>query len=161
MASYVSDVGEQVTLRYLSNAVETTQALGTWRKASDEAKAVAVQQEQATKLSAAASQPWQPGPMTAGSRLGTRITYYDCDTSGFCGNMASGIPVSDGFAACSYNMPFGTKFRIEGDPTSRVWTCGDRGLLSSTHVDVWFYHWSDGSAYQSLVGSYGTITIIG
>jgi hypothetical protein len=161
LASYVTDVGEQVTLRYLSNAVETTQAVGAWKKASDDARAAETQRQATTQLAAAAARPWEPVSIGTGTRLSSRVTFYECDTSGFCGNMASGIPVSAGYAACSYNLAFGTRFRIDSDPSGRVWTCADRGLLPSTHVDVWFYSWSEGNSYQSIVGTYSTITILG
>jgi hypothetical protein len=72
--------------------------------------------------------------------------------------MASGIAVFEGAAACSGDLPFGTKIRISGDPTGRVYECLDRGHLASTWVDVFFYDTRDGIAWQSLLG--GTVTNI-
>jgi hypothetical protein len=40
-----------------------------------------------------------------------------------------------------------------------VFTCLDRGALSATWVDVWFYDIADGWAWQSLVGTSGEIII--
>ena len=57
-----------------------------------------------------------------GTRLYARITMYGCVGSGggFCGGMASGITVFEGAAACSSDMPFGTKFTIEGSDGADV-----------------------------------------
>jgi hypothetical protein len=60
----------------------------------------------------------------------------------------------------SYNLPIGTRFVIVGDPTHRVYTCEDRGLLANTWVDIFFYYPSDGYRWQSLVGRHGTIEIV-
>jgi hypothetical protein len=72
--------------------------------------------------------------------------------------MASGLKVFEGAAACSADLPFGTRVRIIGDPTGRVYECLDRGALAATWVDVFFYNTSDGIAWQSLLG--GTVTDI-
>jgi hypothetical protein len=93
----------------------------------------------------------------AGTVLNARITIYGCvgPGGGFCGGMAGGGRVFEGAAACSTDLPFGTKVKIHGDPTGRVYECLDRGALPATWVDVYFYNTSDGIAWQSLLG--GTI----
>ena len=96
----------------------------------------------------------------AGTVLRSRITIYGCvgPGGGFCGGMASGVRVFEGAAACSSDLPFGTRFTIQGDPTARVYECLDRGHLNSTWVDVFFYSTSEGIAWQSMIG--GTIAQI-
>ena len=96
----------------------------------------------------------------AGSLLRARITVYGCvgPGGGFCGGMAGGGKVFEGAAACSYDLPFGTKLKIHGDPTGRVYECLDRGALPATWIDVYFYNTSEGIAWQSLLG--GTIAQI-
>lgn len=95
-----------------------------------------------------------------GTILRARITVYGCTGpgGGFCGGMASGFKVFEGAAACSYDMPFGTKLRIIGDPTGRVYECLDRGALSAPWVDVFFNNTSEGIAWASLLG--GTVSDI-
>jgi hypothetical protein len=88
------------------------------------------------------------------------ITFYDCAQQGFCGLMANGRRVYEGAAACSYNLTLGTRFYIEDDPTRRVYRCEDRGLLSNTWVDIFWYHSSDGWRWQEAVGRYGAIVIV-
>ncbi len=67
----------------------------------------------------------------------------------------------EGAAACSYNLPFGTKLTIAGDPTGRVYECLDRGALANTWVDVYFEDTRDGMAWQSqLGGTVANITIV-
>jgi len=95
-----------------------------------------------------------------GTLLRARITIYGCvgPGGGFCGGMAGGGAVFEGAAACSRDLPFGTKLRIHGDPTGRVYECLDRGALPATWVDVYFHNTSDGIAWQSALG--GTIAQI-
>ncbi|MEX0749499.1 MAG: hypothetical protein WD359_01710 [Dehalococcoidia bacterium] len=92
-----------------------------------------------------------------GTVLNARITIYGCvgPGGGFCGGMAGGGRVFEGAAACSSDLPFGTKVKIHGDPTGRVYECLDRGALHATWVDVYFYNTSDGIAWQSALG--GTV----
>jgi hypothetical protein len=101
--------------------------------------------------------------LVPGTVLTSRITIYGCTGpgGGFCGNMASGIRVFEGAAACSTNLPFGTKFTIAGDPTGRTYECLDRGALGATWVDVFFHDTSAGMAWQSsLGGTVRNITIV-
>jgi hypothetical protein len=101
----------------------------------------------------------EPPPPTGGYQLSSRLTFYSCE-EGFCGVTASGAQVGPGVAACSYNLAFGTQFRIVGDPTGSIWTCLDRGWLSDTWVDVWFYSNAEGYAYTGMLGQYVTIEIL-
>lgn len=89
-----------------------------------------------------------------GTMLRARITVYGCTGpgGGFCGNMASGIRVFEGAAACSRDLAFGTRIRIIGDPTGRVYECLDRGALKTTWVDVFFNNTSEGIRWASLLG---------
>ena len=88
------------------------------------------------------------------------LTFYDCLDQGFCGAMKSGRQVYEGAAACSWNLPEGTRFRIVGDPTRRVYICEDRGLLDDTWVDIFFHDPADGWKWQEAVGRYGTIEVV-
>jgi hypothetical protein len=88
------------------------------------------------------------------------ITFYDCRVQGFCGHMANGHNVYEGAAACSYDLPLGTRFYIVGDPTNRIYRCDDRGLLRRTWVDIFWYDPIDGWRWQELVGRWGTIVVL-
>ena len=99
-------------------------------------------------------------PSGAGQIQGVNITFYDCLEQGFCGAMYNGEPVYEGAAACSWDLPLGTRFVIENDPTQRVYVCADRGLLANTWVDIFFYSPADGWAWQQEVGRYATIHIL-
>ena len=72
--------------------------------------------------------------------------------------MASGVKVFEGAAACSYDLPFGTRFKIHGDATGRVYECLDRGALSNTWVDLFFYNTTAGINWASNLG--GTVAPI-
>jgi hypothetical protein len=100
-------------------------------------------------------------PITNRSILkNVNITFYDCANQGFCGNMYNGRKVYEGAAACSWDLPIGTRFVIVGDPTHRIYTCEDRGLLANTWVDIFWYYPNQGHSWQSIVGRYGTIEIV-
>jgi hypothetical protein len=88
------------------------------------------------------------------------VTFYDCVVQGFCGAMYNGEQVYEGAAACSWNLPLGTRFVIEGDPTGRTYVCADRGYLPDTWVDIFFHSPADGWAWQSSVGRYSSILLI-
>jgi len=98
--------------------------------------------------------------LTRGIIDNVNITFYDCANQGFCGAMYNGRKVYEGAAACSWNLSIGTRFVIVGDPTHRIYTCEDRGLLANTWVDIFWYHPSDGYNWQRHVGRYGTIEIV-
>ena len=101
-------------------------------------------------------------PTTSGRQrmANVNVTFYDCASQGFCGAMYNGRKVYEGAAACSWNLAIGTRFRISGDPTGRVYICEDRGLLTNTWVDIFFYYPADGYRWQAQVGRHGTIEIV-
>lgn len=98
--------------------------------------------------------------LAAGTILRARITVYGCvgPGGGFCGGMSSGVRVFEGAVACSSNLAMGTKLKIHGDPTGRVYECLDRGALPATWIDVYFHNTTDGMRWQGLLG--GTVTDI-
>ena len=96
----------------------------------------------------------------AGAIDNVNITFYDCANQGFCAHMYNGEWVYEGAAACSWNLPLGTAFYIENDPTKRIYICKDRGWLPDTWVDIFWYYPSDGYNWQAHVGRYGTIHIV-
>ena len=116
-------------------------------EAARQSQVAAAQRAPATSLNRASG-------LAPGTILRSRITIYGCTGpgGGFCGNMAAGVRVFEGAAACSRNLPFGTKFKIHSDPTGRVYECLDRGALSATWVDIFFYNTSEGIRWQSLLG---------
>jgi hypothetical protein len=98
--------------------------------------------------------------LAVGSVLRARITIYGCQGpgGGFCNHMSAGGVPFEGAAACSSNLPFGTRLTIDGDPTGRTYECLDRGALAATWVDVYFENTADGIAWQSSLGA--TVTDI-
>ncbi|MEX2032142.1 MAG: hypothetical protein WEA81_04685, partial [Dehalococcoidia bacterium] len=53
---------------------------------------------------------------------------------------------------------FGSRFRIEGDPTERVYTCTDAGgAVGSGHRDVWFMGSDEGYRWRNQVGPYARV----
>jgi hypothetical protein len=102
-----------------------------------------------------------PGGLpSVGEIYDVNVTFYDCLNQGFCGAMYSGVQVFEGAAACSWDLPLGTRFVIEDDPTRRIYVCADRGLLPDTWVDIYFYSPSDGWAWQGSVGRHATLLIL-
>ncbi len=156
LASYLQDIGTQVALPYLNNAVASKQALDAWSTAVQEGQ----RQAAIETARSSASRAWEAPPIAGGTALPSTVTFYACVGNGFCGNMASGVPVFPGAAACSSNMAMGTRFVIAADPNQTVFTCMDRGALSPTWVDIWFYDASDGWSWQSNVGTSSEITIL-
>jgi hypothetical protein len=170
IVSYLQNVGSNMALPYLNNAVTNKQQIDTWianiqaaqRQAQDAATRKAAAQ---AATQAAASRVWEPAPAvnsgtSDGTQLSSTVTFYACVGNGFCGNMSSGQRVFPGAAACSSNLPLGTRFVVNADPNHRVFTCLDRGALSATWVDIWFYDSSEGWAWQSNVGTSSEITIL-
>lgn len=156
VADYILGVGEQVALPYLSGTATTKEAIENWTAAVAATNVTSVQSLSPALLA------WQAPALAPGTVVpGTTVTFYACIGSGFCGLMANGQQVFDGAAACSYGMPFGTRFFINADPARRVYTCLDRGALSAPWVDIWFYDPADGWAWQAQVGSTSSaITIV-
>jgi hypothetical protein len=163
LAAYVQNVSSQVTLPYLNDAIAKKHAIDTWNAAVAQSQ---LSEVRAAQMRAAASispqvQAWQPAPIPIGTKLASTTTFYACLGNGFCGRMANGEGVHASAAACSSNLALGTKFRIDGDPSGRVFTCLDRGALTPTWVDVFFYDAADGWAWQANIGTSNTITIVG
>jgi len=118
--------------------------------------------------STAASAP--AGLAQAGDRVQATITFYYCedttggarpgDGGGFCGTMRDGSVVYPGAAACDAAY-LGQQFRIEGDPTERVYTCADTGGgIHGGHRDIWFMGNAEGWAWQRVVGTSAVIQIL-
>jgi hypothetical protein len=102
-----------------------------------------------------------PAPPPGQRFADVNITFYDCSVQEFCGKMYGGLRVYEGAAACSFDIPLGIRFRIVGDPTGHVYRCDDRGVLPNTWVDIFFFNQPDGRNWQSDVGRFGTIEILG
>lgn len=127
--------------------------------------AAAQAEQQAEQATAAAAPHSGPAPSVYGINgsyiiPNARLTFYSCTGEGFCGNMANGEPAYEGAVACSDNLPLGTTLRILSDPSGRVLVCLDRGILSPTWIDVYFYNAADGWAWQSVVGTMSDIEIL-
>ena len=102
-----------------------------------------------------------PEPLLPGQVVrDVRITFYACIGDGFCGTMAGGKEPYEGAAACSYDLPLGTRLRIVNDPTERIYTCEDRGYLTPTWIDVFFWDAADGWPWQRQVGSASDIVVV-
>jgi len=100
----------------------------------------------------------------------TSITYYYCvpgvdprsigDGGGYCGAMASGQQVFEGAAACRPGL-LGQRFRIEGDPTQRIYVCADTGgSVLQDHRDIWFMNSDEGYAWWAALGDRAFIEIL-
>lgn len=111
-----------------------------------------------------------PPSSETSDRFETSITYYFCvpgsnpaghgDLGGYCGSMANGEQVHDGAAACKPGL-LGQRFRIEGDPTARIYTCTDTGgSVLQDHRDIWFMNSDDGYAWWTTVGERAVIEIV-
>lgn len=157
VGQYVQDVSAQIALPYLDSAARASRDATAWSNAVVEND----RQAAITAANAASSHgTWSAPPITNGTRIaGATVTFYACIGNGFCGNMSTGQQVFDGAAACSSDLPYGTRFTVANDPTGRVFVCMDRGALSSTWVDIWFYDAADGWAWQSYVGTVSDIII--
>jgi hypothetical protein len=156
LASYMQDLSFGLVLPYMSDAAVSAQSFEAWATAAKAAERnAAARSATLGRLGISGGAPIAPG-----TRLPVTITFYACVGNGFCGHTASGMQVAAGSAACSRDMPFGTKFRIEGDPTGRVYLCNDRGALPTPWVDIWFYSVAEGHAWQSVVGNSGAIVIV-
>ena len=89
-----------------------------------------------------------------------RITFYSClgPRGGFCGAMSSGKTVYEGAAACGSAYALSERVSIAGDPTGRVYVCEDRGWLTSTQVDVFWYREEDGRSWTTRVGRWADVS---
>lgn len=154
---------QQLGAAVVAGAIETQR----WQDLSA-LMTIAQQREAQARAKAQAALPGAGIPYSMGGSSGypvgtvlhARITVYGCTGpgGGFCGHMSSGGTAFEGAAACSSNLPFGTRLTIDGDPTHRTYECLDRGNLSATWIDVFFNDTRDGMAWQSLLG--GTVSNI-
>lgn len=100
--------------------------------------------------------------------LGT-VSFYYClssalsargDGGAFCGAMRDGSIVYNGAAACDVEY-LGQRFRVEGDPTGRIYTCADTGsAVHGLHRDIWFYDSAAGWQWVLTVGRRVVIEIV-
>lgn len=108
--------------------------------------------------------------LAPGDRVTATVSFYYCelgpkgrhpgDGGDFCGVMRDGTVVYDGAAACAYEY-LGQQFRIEGDPTGRVYRCADTGsAVHGHHRDIWFMSSDEGWEWQLEVGQVATIEIL-
>ena len=155
VGEYIQDVGMQMVLPYLNGTTIIKGNVEAWQSA-------VAQQQAAIAVTPPYLAPFQAPLIAPGTVIpGARATFYTCAGGGFCGAMANGQQVFAGAAACSANLPFGTRFFLNADPARTVYTCLDRGALSATWVDIWFYSPAEGWAWQSMIGSvHSDITII-
>lgn len=117
----------------------------------------------ATAVHSTATPELQPG-----DRVVATVSFYYCtadsghpgDGGAWCGAMRDGTVVSPGAAACDYEY-LGQQFRIEGDPTGRVYTCNDTGsAVHGLHRDIWFRTNAEGWSWQRDVGRRVVIEIV-
>ena len=110
------------------------------------------------------------GDLAPGDRVTATLSFYYCelgpkgrhpgDGGNFCGIMRDGTVVYEGAAACAYEY-LGQQFRIEGDPTGRVYRCADTGsAVHGQHRDIWFMSSDEGWEWQLEVGQVATIEIL-
>ena len=156
VGEYVHDIGLKMVLPYLNDTATIKTNVESWNAA------IAQQQISASIAGSPYLAAFQVPAIAPGTVIqGARATFYSCLNNGFCGTMANGQEVFPGAAACSTDMPFGTRFFLNADPTRSVYTCLDRGALAAPWVDIWFYDSADGWAWQSMIGStYSDITIV-
>lgn len=109
-------------------------------------------------------------PLGVGDRIQATLSFYYCergerglhpgDGGNFCGVMRDGDVVYPGAAACAY-VYLGQRFRIEGDPTERTYTCADTGsAVHGLHRDIWFMDSDEGWSWQLDVGQVAIIEIV-
>lgn len=112
--------------------------------------------------------PAGPPKLQSGDRVRATVSFYYCRQSGsirgdggaFCGAMRDGSIVYNGAAACDYGY-LGQRFRIEGDPSGRIYRCADTGsAVHGLHRDIWFATNEEGWAWQKSVGQSATIEIV-
>lgn len=106
--------------------------------------------------------------LAPGDRVVATVRFYYCaagsghagDGGAWCGVMRDGKAVYPGAAACDYTY-LGQQFRIEGDPTGRVYTCNDTGsAVRGLHRDIWFRTNTEGWSWQREVGRSVVIQIV-
>ncbi|MBM4415037.1 MAG: hypothetical protein FJ035_01945 [Chloroflexi bacterium] len=109
--------------------------------------------------------------LAPGDRVSVPVSFYYCEESAggesprgdggsFCGHVRDGSRVRPGMAACDYAY-LGQRFRIEGDPTGRVYVCGDTGsAIHGLARDIWFMDNRSGWLWQRVVGTSAVIEIL-
>ena len=106
--------------------------------------------------------------LAPGDRVVATVSFYYCaagsghagDGGAWCGVMRDGKVVYPGAAACDYTY-LGQQFRIEGDPTGRIYTCNDTGgAVHGLHRDIWFATNTEGWSWQREVGRSVVIQIV-
>ena len=110
-----------------------------------------------------------PPALATGERVAVSVSFYYCahsdgtprgDGGGFCGLMRNGSVVFPGAAACHVDY-LGQVFRIEGDPTARIYRCADTGsAIDGLHRDIWFESSAEAWAWQRGVGPVAVIEIL-
>ena len=124
----------------------------------------------ATPAPAEVASPGVAAKLAPGDRVTATVSFYYCelgpkgrhpgDGGNFCGVMRDGSVVYDGAAACAYEY-LGQQFRIEGDPTGRIYRCADTGsAVHGQHRDIWFMSSDEGWEWQLEVGQVATIEIL-
>lgn len=105
-----------------------------------------------------------------GDRVLATVSFYYCvegagphpsgDGGNFCNAMRDGLVVYPGAAACDYAY-LGQRFRIQGDPSRRVYECNDTGsAVHGLHRDIWFHTSDDGWHWQMVVGPRAVLEIV-
>jgi len=123
-----------------------------------------------TPPAVSAALPSTPAPpLGPGEKYTASLSFYYCganggprvgDGGGFCGHMANGEVVHHGAAACAAQY-MGQRFRVEGDPYGRIYTCKDTGgAVGGMHRDIWFDDAGVGWAWLQTVGFSATIEIV-
>ncbi len=108
--------------------------------------------------------------LVPGDRVVVTVSFYYCvegpgphprgDGGNFCEVMRDGRVVYPGAAACDFAY-IGQRFRIQGDPSQRVYTCNDTGsAVHGLHRDIWFHTSDDGWRWQLGVGPQAVIEIV-
>lgn len=140
---------------------------------TEEELAIAITAPSATPAATVAAAVETPSPtpsLGVGDRITATVSFYYCrpgdqglhpgDGGGFCGHMRNGDIVYSGAAACAYDY-LGQRFRIQGDPLNRVYTCADTGnAVLGLHRDIWFYDSDDGWDWQLEIGQAAVIEIV-
>ncbi len=144
-------------------------ALAATRVTSASASSVAVESPAAPAVAAEVAAS-AGAALVPGDRVTATVSFYYCqlgvkgrhpgDGGNFCGVMRDGSVVYEGAAACAYEY-LGQQFRIQGDPTGRVYRCADTGsAVHGLHRDIWFMSSDEGWEWQLEVGQVATIEIL-
>ena len=147
-------------------ALPTTLSLTRFDAASSSANAAPLAPAQSLR----AAHPTATPELEPGHRVVATVSFYYCssgsgygpagDGGAWCGVMRDGTVVYSGAAACDYEY-LGQRFRIEGDPTGRVYTCNDTGSkVHGLHRDIWFQTSDEGWRWQRDVGKRVVIEIV-